>query len=67
LEGIVGSMGDLEALESIKDRLEPILNVALDLKIDREKKYRDPYAKLRRIKQINERVQLKKTRFSKDN
>jgi hypothetical protein len=67
LEGVVGSMGDLEALESIKDRLEPILNVALDLKIDREKKYRDPYAKLRRIKQINERVQLKKTRFSKDN
>jgi len=67
LEGVIDNINDLETLESIKDKLEPILNIALDLKIDRKKKYKDPYAKLRRIKQINERVQLKKTRFSKDN
>jgi hypothetical protein len=56
----------LRILESIKDKLEPVLNVALDLKIDRGNKYKDPYAKFRRIAQINERVQLKKTRFSED-
>ena len=66
LEGVVGNISDLGALESIKDKLEPILGVALDLKIDRENKYKDPYAKLRRITQINERVKFKKTRFSED-
>jgi hypothetical protein len=44
LEGEIDT-DDEDILEKIKDRLEPILHVSLDLKIDREKRFINPNKK----------------------
>jgi len=42
-----GSVGDAKTLEEIKDRIEPVLQVALNLKIDKDKKYKSPHKQIR--------------------
>ena len=56
LEGEIDNQQDIKDLDSVKDKLEPLLSVALDLKIDRKKKYKNPYTKIRRLKDIDAHI-----------
>ena len=42
LEGECGSVDDISDLEEIRDRIKPVLEVALDIKIDKDKRYKIP-------------------------
>lgn len=45
LDGHLDDPHAIKTLEEIKERIQPVLSVALDLKLDRDKKYKNPYAK----------------------
>lgn len=40
-----GSTNDIKTLEQIRDRIEPVLQVAMNLKLDKEKRFKAPYNK----------------------
>ena len=42
LEGKIDDDEDIKTLEQIKDRIKPILEIALGIKIDKEKLFKDP-------------------------
>jgi hypothetical protein len=42
LEGEVSNPDDIKSLQEIKDRIKPVLEVALDIKIDKENRYKVP-------------------------
>lgn len=42
LEGDPDNIEDIKTLEKIKDKLKPVMEVALGLKIDKEKLFKDP-------------------------
>jgi hypothetical protein len=42
LEGEVGNPDDIKSLEEIKNRIKPVLEVALEIKIDKVNRYKVP-------------------------
>lgn len=45
LEGDVENPEDVRTLEEIRDRIKPVLELSLDISVDRAKLYKDPYAR----------------------
>lgn len=45
LEGDPESAEDVKTLEEIKDRIKPVMEVALDIKIDKKGLFTDPFKK----------------------
>jgi hypothetical protein len=45
LEGNADDLKDVKTLEDIKDRIKPIMEIALGIKVDRKKLYKDPNRK----------------------
>jgi hypothetical protein len=45
LEGNPEDVGDVKTLDEIKNRIKPVMEVALDIKIDKKGLFKDPFKK----------------------
>jgi hypothetical protein len=58
LEGKLDNKDDIKSLEKIRDKIKPVLEVALEIKIDREKKYKVPRSVLSKTPRMPPRLHL---------